>query len=155
MTVRWRHASGADCLSLPLPVKASVAATKVNRISVETKTSEQQPTNTSRRREEEEEVIFSDKCLLEKVFRFSRIWPFTNAEQVQATKWRNFFEMNFEKLIVFSWIFPAALVFSFNLEPRLSILKQGPANTYFGFSVSQHQVVYQLETCKLRLQQLR
>ena len=25
MTVRWRHASGADCLSLPLPVKAIVA----------------------------------------------------------------------------------------------------------------------------------
>ena len=29
---------------------------------------------------------------------------------------------------------------TFNLEPRIAILKEGPANTYFGFSVSQHQV---------------
>lgn len=29
---------------------------------------------------------------------------------------------------------------TFNLEPRIAILKEGPKETYFGFSVAQHQV---------------
>lgn len=32
------------------------------------------------------------------------------------------------------------LVSSFNLEPRLAIVKEGTAGTYFGYSVAQHQI---------------
>ena len=32
-------------------------------------------------------------------------------------------------------------VISFNLEPRIAIVKRGPPGSYFGYSVAQHQVV--------------
>jgi integrin alpha 7 len=32
-------------------------------------------------------------------------------------------------------------VHSFNLEPRIAIVKHGDVGSYFGFSVSQHQIV--------------
>ncbi len=35
----------------------------------------------------------------------------------------------------------AAVCSAFNLEPRIAIVKRGDADSYFGFSVSQHQVV--------------
>ena len=32
-------------------------------------------------------------------------------------------------------------VISFNLEPKIAIVKRGPAGSYFGYSVAQHQIV--------------
>ena len=32
-------------------------------------------------------------------------------------------------------------VISFNLEPRIAIVKRGPPGSYFGYSVAEHQVV--------------
>ena len=32
-------------------------------------------------------------------------------------------------------------VISFNLEPKIAVVKRGPAGSYFGYSVAQHQVV--------------
>ena len=32
-------------------------------------------------------------------------------------------------------------VSSFNLEPRIAIVKTGPPGSYFGYSVAQHQIV--------------
>lgn len=32
-------------------------------------------------------------------------------------------------------------VISFNLEPKIAIVKRGPAGSYFGYSVAQHQMV--------------
>ena len=34
-----------------------------------------------------------------------------------------------------------APVSSFNLEPRIAIVKTGPPGSYFGYSVAQHQIV--------------
>ena len=35
---------------------------------------------------------------------------------------------------------PVMVVWSFNLEPRIAIVKEGLPGTYFGFSVAQHQI---------------
>ena len=35
----------------------------------------------------------------------------------------------------------APSVISFNLEPRIAIVKVGPAGSYFGYSVAQHQIL--------------
>ena len=34
-----------------------------------------------------------------------------------------------------------AIVEAFNLEPRMAVVKEGRPGSYFGYSVSQHQVV--------------
>lgn len=35
----------------------------------------------------------------------------------------------------------AAFSEGFNLEPRIAIVKEGDRDSYFGFSVSQHQII--------------
>lgn len=42
-------------------------------------------------------------------------------------------------LLVVTLLVPAVL--SFNLEPRIAIVKTGPVGSYFGYSVAQHQIV--------------
>ena len=47
---------------------------------------------------------------------------------------------------ILSSVLSAVLVFlvpvsSFNLEPRIAIVKTGPPGSYFGYSVAQHQIV--------------
>ena len=41
--------------------------------------------------------------------------------------------------IVFNIVPP--VIKCFNFEPRLPILKQGPQNSYFGFSVAEHIII--------------
>ena len=40
-------------------------------------------------------------------------------------------------------LFVATVTTCFNLEPRIAIVKYGEPESYFGFSVSQHQIVSQ------------
>ena len=44
-------------------------------------------------------------------------------------------------MIFISLLLNFVLVCSFNLEPRIAIVKEGLPGTYFGFSVAQHQII--------------
>ena len=44
-------------------------------------------------------------------------------------------------MILISLLLNFVLVCSFNLEPRIAIVKEGLPGTYFGFSVAQHQII--------------
>lgn len=48
--------------------------------------------------------------------------------------------------IYFSYLltFSFHVSFSFNLESRLPVIKRGTEGTYFGYSVAEHQAVYEI-----------
>ena len=80
----------------------------------------------------------------------NRFW-LTNSttRTINVTKWITQFLKNRDNLIyrkssVMISIFlllNVVSVWSFNLEPRIAIVKEGLPGTYFGFSVSQHQII--------------
>lgn len=46
-----------------------------------------------------------------------------------------------QQLLAVVVVILAPSVISFNLEPRIAIVKVGPAGSYFGYSVAQHQIL--------------
>ena len=84
-----------------------------------------------------------------------RFWLTDSTTRVikSNTKWR---KLNFLKNNMYYWIHDrtpsimvsilfilnfVSIVWSFNLEPRIAIVKEGLPGTYFGFSVAQHQII--------------
>lgn len=48
--------------------------------------------------------------------------------------------------MLFNFVFILFLikhVFTFNFEPKLPVIKQGPKNSYFGYSVAEHTILDQ------------
>ena len=118
-----------------LKVKREKRRNSFERSNIQTIKSRSWNHRTNETKRNEEMKTRSDKC-----FQCFPMWEkFVDDDDKSFPESRLFWkssEMKFNLIICCL----VSSVCSFNLEPRISILKQGPADTYFGFSVSQHQV---------------
>ena len=80
----------------------------------------------------------------------NRFWlTISTTRTINSAKWRKRYigKMAYDislnsSVMIFIWfLFSFVAVWSFNLEPRLAIVKEGLPGTYFGFSVAQHQII--------------
>jgi len=63
-------------------------------------------------------------------------WPLEFRKGISCRKFKKSSEM-----FLISLLLHFVSVWSFNLEPRIAIVKEGVPGTYFGFSVAQHQII--------------
>ena len=79
-----------------------------------------------------------------------RFWlTISTTRAINSAKWRKHYtakisdhvSLKSSVMIFIYCLLNFVSVWSFNLEPRLAIVKEGLPGTYFGFSVAQHQII--------------